>query len=88
MEANKHLYNTSDYPKEHQLHSAANKKVLGKMKDDCAVRLIADCICLKPKMYGMHVNKISLSAFNSKRWVSDDGVRANAYGYNPPPLLP
>lgn len=27
IEGNKHLYDTSDYPKDHPLHSAANKKV-------------------------------------------------------------
>jgi len=36
IETNKNLYDTSDYPKEHQLHSNTNKKVLGKMKDECA----------------------------------------------------
>ena len=29
------LYDTSDYPEDHPLHSTANKKVLGKMKDEC-----------------------------------------------------
>ena len=32
-------------------------------------------------MYGMHLNKVSLSAFDSKRWISDDGIHTNAYGY-------
>ena len=30
----------------------------------------------------MHVNKISLSPFDSKRWIADDGVNTKAYGYN------
>ena len=29
----------------------------------------------------MHVNKISLSPFDSKRWIADDGVNTKAYGY-------
>ena len=29
----------------------------------------------------MHINKISLSPFDSKRWVDDDGVHTKAYGY-------
>ena len=33
------------------------------------------------EIYGMHVNKISLSAFDSKRQIADDGIRTNAYGY-------
>ncbi|KAL9979617.1 hypothetical protein ACROYT_G017300 [Oculina patagonica] len=39
---NKTLYDTSDYPKEHPLHSNENKKVLGKMKDECAGTPILD----------------------------------------------
>ena len=46
MEANKHLYDTSDYPKEHPLYSNTNKKVLGKMKDECAGTPIAGCVCV------------------------------------------
>ena len=47
------LYDTSDYPKDHPLHSEANKKVLGKMKDECAGRPIAEYIGLRPKMYSI-----------------------------------
>ena len=36
IKSNENQYDTSDYPKEHPLHSNANKKVLGKMKDECA----------------------------------------------------
>ena len=53
MERRKHLYDTSDYPKEHPLHSNTNKKVLGKMKDECARIPIAECVCLRPKMYSI-----------------------------------
>ena len=136
IETNKNLYDTSDYPKEHPLYSNANKKVSGKMKDECAGTPIAECVCLRPKMYsnlkadeknikkakgvkksvvkklitheqyketlfgmeqlwhgmnilrsegheiyGMHQNKISLSPFDSKRWICDDGIHAKAYGY-------
>ena len=53
MEANKHLFDTSDYPKEHPLYSSTNKKVLGKMKDECAGTPIAECVCLRPKIYSI-----------------------------------
>ena len=33
MAASADLYDTSDYPQDHPLHSTTNKKVLGKMKD-------------------------------------------------------
>ena len=38
------------------------------------------------EIYGMHVNKISLSPFDSKRWIADDGIHTNAYRYIPPAL--
>ena len=198
IKANESFYDTSDYPKEHPLHSTVNKKVLGKMKDECAGTPISEYVGLRSKMYsvmkvdeskkgidkikkdfpeveikectcdgikvqaiiakdaelfkkikkkhlkaivsqcckmikadeinvkkakgvkknvvkkqikheqykqvlfkneqmwhgmkmlrsdgheiyGMHVNKISLSPFDSKRWIADDGVNTKAYGYN------
>ena len=35
------------------------------------------------EIYGVHVNKISLSLFNSKRWIAQDGIHTYAYRYNP-----
>ena len=130
------LYDTSDYPKDHPLHSAANKKVLRKMKDECAGRPIAEYVGLRPKMYsileasgdcimkakgvkkavvkkhirheqyrealfkkktfrhgmdvlraerhriyGQQLNKVSLSPFDSKRWIAQNGVATFAYGH-------
>ena len=53
IETNKNIYDTSDYPKEHPLYSDANKKVLGKMKDECNGTSIAECVCLRSKMYSI-----------------------------------
>ena len=53
IEKNKDLYDTSDYAKEHPLYSNINKKVLGKMKDECNGTLIVECVCLRPKMYSI-----------------------------------
>ena len=47
------LYDTSDYPREHPLHSVENKKVLGKMTDECAGRPTAEYFGLRPKMYSI-----------------------------------
>ena len=47
------LYDTSDYPPDHSLYSNAKKKVLGKMKDECAGRPIAEYVGLRPKMYSI-----------------------------------
>ena len=35
MQEHSWMYDTSNYPKDHPLYDAANKKVLGKMKDEC-----------------------------------------------------
>ena len=106
------------------------------MKDECAGRLIAEYVGLRPKMYsileadginikkakgvkksvvrkniyheqyretlldkktfrhgmdvlrserhhifGQHLNKVSLSPFDSKRWIAENGVDTLAYGY-------
>ena len=47
------LYDMSDLPKDHQLHSMVNKKVLGKLKDECAGRPIAEYVGLRLKMYSI-----------------------------------
>ena len=129
------LYDTSDFPKDHYLHSLKNKKVLGKMKDECAGRPIFECVCLRPKMYsilksegnikkakgvkknvvkkqiihenykealfdqivfrhgmnslrsmnhqiyGLHINKFSLSPLDTKRWIKEDGINTLAFGH-------
>ena len=133
-----HLYDTSDYPKDHPLYSDKNKKVLGKMKDECAGVPISEVVFLRSKMYsillendknikkakgttkvvtkkeiqhqnymykdalfnrtsfrhgmdvprskdheifGEHLNKTTLSPFDSKRWIKDDGIHTLAYGH-------
>ena len=136
MGASASLYDTSDYPKDHPQYSEENKKVVGKMKDECAGRLIVEYVGLRPKMYsileadgrnikkakgvkksvvrkniyhdqyretlldkktfrhgmdvlrserhhiyGQHLNKISLSPFDSKRWISENGIDTLAYGH-------
>ena len=33
------------------------------------------------RIYGQHLNKVSLSPFNSKRWITENGVYTLAYGH-------
>ena len=33
------------------------------------------------EMYGMCMNKISISPFDTKRWIADGGVQTLAYGH-------
>ena len=37
----------------------------------------------KHEIYGIYVNKIWLSPFDSKRWIEEDGIHTKAYGYEP-----
>ena len=130
------LYDTSDYPKDHPLHSQLNKKVIGKMKDECSGKPISEVVCLRSKMYsillegdknikkakgttkvvtkkeikhqnykealfglrtfkhgmnrlrskghqifGEYLTKTTLSPFDSKRWIKEDGIHTLAYGH-------
>jgi len=57
MWENSDLYDTSNYEEDfktskgHTLHSAKNKKVIGKFKDECGGHPIAEFVALRPKMY-------------------------------------
>ena len=53
MSETKEEYDFSDYPKDHPLYGETNKKVIGKMKDECAGTPIAEYICLRPKLYSV-----------------------------------
>ena len=44
------LYDISNYPKEHPLYSSENKKVLGKIRDECKERVIDEAVAIRPKM--------------------------------------
>ena len=136
MGENLNYHDTSHFPKGHPLHSHKNKKVLGKMKDECEGALISEAACLRSKMYsilleneknikkakgttksvnkkqithknykqalfnksvfkhgmnmlrskdhqiyGLHLNKTTLSPFNSKHWIKKDGVHTLAYSH-------
>ena len=49
----KHLFDFSNYPKDSMFFDEANKKVIGKMKDESEGKIIGDFIGLKSKMYSM-----------------------------------
>ena len=48
---NKHLFDFSNYPKNHKLYSIENKKVPGLFKDECGGNQISEFIGLRSKMY-------------------------------------
>jgi len=135
MKEHSWLYNTSNYAKDHPLYDARNKKVLGKMRDECGGEPIEEVVALRPnmysikkaksnvkkakgvkknviekqithehykealfgrkqymhkikilrseghEMYGMCMNKTSISPFDTKHWIAGDGVHTLAYGH-------
>ena len=57
MSENMELFDTSDYPETHFLHSVENKKVLGKMKDETNGVPIREFVRLRSKMYSFVFGK-------------------------------
>ena len=53
MQEHSWMYDTSNYPKDHPLYDDRNKKVLGKMKDECGGEVIKEVIAVRPKMYSV-----------------------------------
>ena len=49
------IYDTSNYDKDHRLYNPINKKVLGKMKDECGGLAIFEVVAIRPKMYSVKV---------------------------------
>ena len=132
----KGMFDNSDYPENSPYHYNANKKVIGKFKDEACGVPITEFIGLKSKMYSyiksdekggktakgikknviksnikhedykntlmnneqMHhkmktirsqkdqlgsyeINKVSLSCFDDKRYIHDNGISSYAYGH-------
>ena len=49
----KHLFDFSNYPEDSEFSAQANKKVIGKMKDDSEGKIIDEFVGLKSKMHSM-----------------------------------
>ena len=102
----KDLFDFSNYSEDSKFFDNANKKVIGKMKDEFGGAIIDEFIGLKSKMMNLKmfylikklldikskefklrkhkigtykIDKISLSFFDDKRYVSDDGIHTLAY---------
>ena len=58
MKQDQDLYDTSDYPKDHFLHSTTNKKVIGKFKDEVNGVSVSEFVGLRAKMYSI-LTKVS-----------------------------
>ena len=49
----KHLFDFSNYPKDSKFFDKANKKVIGKMKDESEGKINDEFVGLKSKMYSI-----------------------------------
>ena len=58
----------SNYPKDSKFFDEANKKVIGKMKDEFEGKIVAEVVGLKSKMYSM--KKIDGKECNTAKGVS------------------
>jgi hypothetical protein len=71
IENNKSYFDLSEYPKEHKLYDATNKKVIGKFKDesitDGNVNYITEFIGLRSKLYAYKSTHNILYTKESKR---------------------
>ena len=52
----RHLYDFSNYPKNHVLYDTSNKKVIGKFKDELGGTIMEEFVGLRPKCYSILYN--------------------------------
>ena len=75
MNEQQHLYDFSDYPADHALHSNTNKKVLGKMKDEMCGKPIREFVGLRSKMYSIQIGATDMEQKKTAKGVQRDVVR-------------
>ena len=65
-----HLYDFSDYQKDHPNYNVVNKKVYGIFKDDLNGKIIVEFTADKPKMYSYeYVNNYTISNKNKHKGI-------------------
>ena len=80
MMHDKQHFDTSNYKKDSFLYSEENKKVLGKMKDECAGAIVEEFIGLRSKMYSLsYEGKEKKTAKGVKRRVIEFNIRHQCY---------
>ena len=65
MYEDRHLYDFSDYPKDHPNYDVVNKKVYGIFKDDLNAKIITEFTADKPKMYSYEYIDNKLDMLNN-----------------------
>ena len=80
MWQNKQLFDLSNYEKDHAIFDDTNKKVLGKMKDECGGAVIEEFVGLRPKMYSLKYDGAEKKAAKGvKKCVMEKQLKHEAY---------
>ena len=66
MKNNNHLFDFSEYPKDHKCYNVKNKKKLGIFKDELHGKIMTEFSSLKPKMYSFEFIKNNSIKNNKK----------------------
>ena len=76
-----HLYDFSDYPKDHPNYNVFNKKVYGIFKDDLNGKIIAEFMADKPKMYSYeYIDNYTILNKNKHKGIKISvGLKHNEY---------
>ena len=73
------MYDTSNYPNVHPIYNETNKKVLGKMKDECGGEVIEEVVAVRPKMYSVLSKKNIKKAKGVKKNVIEKEITHKHY---------
>ena len=81
MKNNKEQFDLSDYPKDHPLYCADNKKVIGKFKNETSEKQIIEFVGLRPKLYSFKTddNKEKKTCKGVKRNVVKNEIKVDDY---------
>ena len=81
MLAHQDKYDRSNYPPDYPLHFNANKKVIGKFKDETAGSPIQEFVSLRAKMYSFALDdrKEKKAAKGTKKSVAEKEIRHKDY---------
>ena len=81
IKSNKSLFDLSDYPKEHELYDATNKKVMGKFKNE-SIEQITEFVGLRSKLYAYTVEndcKHHMKCKGVKKYVVEQKIKLETY---------
>ena len=65
----KDLFDSSSYPRDSKFFDEANKKVIGKIKDEFGGVIVNNFVGLKSKMYSMEKKLMVKNVIQRKEWV-------------------